>query len=143
MDIKSIENKFLEQMVDRMDSISGLTYNNVFLSYTCIENVDSYNLALFNINEKLKNRSDFLVIENGLDELESKLDLNLLSNIVSLSTNPGKFVCNNIYYHLLTNYPSKSIFIHIPHCHDDINEYKKYANEITIIINKIKEQLDK
>ena len=46
MDIKSVENKFLEQMVDRMDSVSGLTYNNVFLSCTGIENVDSYNLAL-------------------------------------------------------------------------------------------------
>ena len=78
----------------------------------------------------------------NLDALESKLDLEKLSNIVSLSTNPGKFVCNNVYNHLLTNYPSKSIFIHIPHCHDDIKEYKKYANEITNIINELKKQLE-
>ena len=67
MDIKSIESKFLESMVDRIDSVSGLTYNNVFLSCSGIDDVNSYNLALFNINEKFKNRSDFLVIENGLD----------------------------------------------------------------------------
>lgn len=103
----------------------------------------AYNIASCSLPDNANIiKKDCKIIENGLDELESKLDLEKLSNIVSLSTNPGKFVCNNIYYHLLTNYSSKSIFIHIPHCHDDINEYKKYANEITNIINELKKQLE-
>lgn len=147
-------------------AIIDVIYDKCYLELSSMYNLDEYDLIIalgearsrdkLTLETKAYNiascslpdnaniiKKDCKIIENVLDELESKLDLNLLSNIVSLSTNPGKFVCNNIYYHLLTNYPSKAIFIHVPHCHDDINEYKKYANEITIIINKIKEQLDK
>ena len=36
----------------------------------------------------------------------------------------GKFVCNNLYFHLLENFQDKTLFIHIPDCYNDENEYK-------------------
>lgn len=77
------------------------------------------------------------IIENGLDIIKTKVDISKIENIIELSNDAGKFVCNNIYYHLLYNYPNKSIFIHIPECDNDTNNYIKYAN----IINKIIELL--
>ena len=82
-------------------------------------------------------RKDSKIIEDGKDILETKINVNKLSNLVELSDNPGRFVCNNMYYHLLYNYPNKSLFIHIPHCNDDENEYKKYAIQIESIIKAI------
>lgn len=75
-----------------------------------------------------------LIIKNGKDILETKVDLNLISNIIQLSNDAGKFVCNNLYYHLLNNYPSKSLFIHIPECDNDINKYQECAKAIEKII---------
>ena len=57
--------------------------------------------------------------------------------MVKLSDNPGRFVCNNLYFHLLSNYPDKSLFIHVPNCEDDVNKYKEYASLITEIIKAL------
>ena len=104
----------------------------------------SYNIASCSLADNSGIiRKDSKIDENGLDKLESKLPLDKLSDIVLLSIDPGKFVCNNLYYHLLSNYPNKSLFIHIPHCHDDVNNYIKYASEIKNIIEIIRKQLKK
>ena len=75
-----------------------------------------------------------LIIENGKSILETKVDLNLISDLIQLSNDAGKFVCNNLYYHLLNNYPSKSLFIHIPECNNDTNKYQEYSKTIEKII---------
>ena len=75
------------------------------------------------------------IIINGEEILQTKVDISKINNIIELSTDAGKFVCNNIYYHLLYNYPNKSLFIHIPECNNNIDNYIKYANTINTIIN--------
>ena len=78
-------------------------------------------------------------IMNGKDEiLQTKVDLTKIKDIVSLSYDAGKFVCNNIYFHLLSEYPNKSLFIHIPNCNDSVDKYKEYAKLINKIINILK-----
>lgn len=98
----------------------------------------AYNLASCSLPDNANIlRKDSKIIEDGNDILETKINVSKLSDIVELSTDPGRFVCNNMYYHLLHNYPNKSLFIHIPHCNDDENEYKKYAIQIESIIKAI------
>ena len=78
-------------------------------------------------------KKDCKIIENGVDQIQTKVNLKGIESLVTLSTNPGKFVCNNLYYHLLTNYLDKAIFIHVP----DGNEYENLAKVINNIINHI------
>ena len=69
--------------------------------------------------------------------LKTKVDINKCKDDIILSYDAGKFVCNNLYFHLLEEYPEKSIFIHIPSCFDQEDMYKKYAKKIEKIIAKI------
>lgn len=69
--------------------------------------------------------------------IKTKLDLSLIKEYGSISNDAGKFVCNNLYFHLLKNYSDKSLFIHIPECHNDTNLYKVYADTITKVIKKL------
>ena len=64
-----------------------------------------------------------------------------MEKYIKLSTDAGKFVCNNLYYHLLYDFPGKSLFIHIPNCHDLEEEYIRCADSITQIINVLYSQI--
>lgn len=79
-----------------------------------------------------------LIIEDVPSELNTLIDIDKLNDVIKFSYDAGKFVCNNLYYHLLFNYPTKSIFVHIPNCNDDELEYLKYADVINKIIEKLK-----
>ncbi|MBQ8292495.1 MAG: hypothetical protein IJX78_01660 [Bacilli bacterium] len=78
-------------------------------------------------------KKDEKIINEALEVLSTKVNLDNVKNYVELSYDAGKFVCNNIYFHLLYNYPTKSLFIHIPECHNDVKMYQEYAG----VINKI------
>ena len=130
--------------------VVDVIYDNCYQELSSKFNLDEYDLIIALGEAKAYNvascsladnanilRKDSKIIEDGKEILETKINVNKLSNLVELSDNPGRFVCNNMYYHLLSNYPSKSLFIHIPHCNDDVNEYKKYANQIESIIKAI------
>lgn len=78
---------------------------------------------------------DEIIINDGANILQTKLNLELIKEYASISDDAGKFVCNNLYYHLLYTHPEKSLFIHIPECNNDISEYKKYAIAIENIIS--------
>lgn len=69
--------------------------------------------------------------------LRTKVDLKKCQNLVEFSMGCGKFVCNNLYYHLLRKYPEKSIFIHVPNCNDNEDEYKNNALKIEKIIKRL------
>lgn len=69
--------------------------------------------------------------------VKTNVDINRCKDDIKFSNDAGKFVCNNLYFHLLENYHDKSIFIHVPNCNDDENEYVKYAKRINKIIEKI------
>ena len=82
-------------------------------------------------------KKDEKIIDNDIIELKTLVNLNNINDLVELSNDAGKFVCNNIYFHLLNNYQDKSLFIHIPECDNEENNYIKYANIINNIINRI------
>lgn len=72
-------------------------------------------------------------IKDGNEVLKTTVDISKCTDIVTLSFDPGRFVCNNLYYYLLSDYPNKAIFIHIPNCEHE-SEYQKYAKQIEKII---------
>lgn len=69
--------------------------------------------------------------------IKTEVNIEKVKDLITFSNDAGKFVCNNIYYHLLSNYKSKSIFIHIPHCNDNTEKYIEHAATIQKIINKL------
>lgn len=79
---------------------------------------------------------------NGKEYLETNIDLKQFEGVINISNDCGKFVCNNLYYHLLSYNPNKCLFIHIPHCHDDINEYYKYKLVLDKVIEILKTKND-
>lgn len=70
----------------------------------------------------------------GQGTLKTKVEIGKCIGIGKLSDDAGKFVCNNLYYHLLNDYPDKSVFIHIPNCHDKEELYIFYSSKIEEII---------
>ena len=50
------------------------------------------------------------IIINGEEILQTKVDISKINNIIELSTDAGKFVCNNIYYHLLYTLPCRGAY---------------------------------
>lgn len=83
-------------------------------------------------------KKDEEIIKEAPIEIHTEVDLANLNEFVKFSYDAGRFVCNNLYYHLLYNYPKKSLFIHVPNCNNDINLYIKNAKKIEEIIKKIK-----
>ena len=80
-------------------------------------------------------KKDEMIIK-GLPELiKTEVDLTQLVDLIKFSNDAGKFVCNNLYYHLLCEFPLKSLFIHIPNCYDLSDEYIKHADTIMKLIN--------
>lgn len=82
-------------------------------------------------------KKDCVIIDGGKDVLNTGVNVNRLSDMIKFSYDAGKYVCNNLYYHLLYNYPDKSLFIHIPNCYDNEDEYVRYAKIIENIIKVI------
>ena len=82
-------------------------------------------------------KKDELINPFVSDSLRTKVDVNKVKDEVKLSFDAGKFVCNNLYFHLLENHPDKAIFIHVPNCHSDVKMYQKYAKKINLIIDKL------
>ena len=82
-------------------------------------------------------RKDKIIIDDGREFLYSKVNIEKVQTLIQLSNDAGKFVCNNLYYHLLYNYPNKSLFIHIPNCNDLEEQYKECANIINQIIKEL------
>lgn len=78
------------------------------------------------------------IIDNRFENIiQTNIDLDKIKKYASISFDAGKFVCNNLYFHLLCDYPEKSLFIHIPECHDDLGNYKEYAIYIENIIKTL------
>ena len=76
------------------------------------------------------------VIDSNFDNvIRTNVDVGKVSELIKFSYDAGKFVCNNLYFHLLANYPNKSLFIHIPNCNNDEGEYIKHAKTINKIID--------
>ena len=84
-------------------------------------------------------KKDELIVLNSDEYLYTKLPIDNCG--IEISNDAGRFVCNNIYYHLLFNYPEKSLFIHIPECLNDEVKYREYAEKIEKLILYLGEKL--
>ena len=149
------------QYINNVDKvIVDVIYDECFKELSTIKDLNEYDLIIALGEARMRNeltlekkayniascsladnnnvlRKDSIIIEDVSEELESEVNIEKVSDLVAFSTNPGRFVCNNLYFHLLANYPSKSLFIHIPECNNDVNNYIKYAKIIEKIIDRI------
>lgn len=135
--------------------ILDVVYDKCFEDLKNAFNLDSYDLIIamgearmrsnLTIEKRAKNlascsladnagvlKKEEVIISKGDEYLYTPLAIEQ-SNI-EISMDAGKFVCNNIYYHLLFNYPEKSLFIHIPECNNDSLKYKECAEKIEKLI---------
>ncbi|MDD7736036.1 MAG: hypothetical protein SOW55_00360 [Bacilli bacterium] len=100
--------------------------------------VEAKNISSCSLKDNKGNlKKDELISPLASDSLRTKVDVNKVKDEVKLSFDAGKFVCNNLYFHLLENHPRKAIFIHVPNCHNDVKMYQKYAKKINLIIDKL------
>lgn len=84
------------------------------------------NKGILKLDEKINS--------NGKEIIKTEVDITKFEHIIEYSNDAGKFVCNNIYYHLLSSYPKKSLFIHIPECDNKSENYISNAKVIEKII---------
>lgn len=98
----------------------------------CATNISSCSLP--DNNNIVKNEE--VIINNGPKCLKTGLNVSRLENDIKISNYAGKFVCNNIYYHLLYEYQDKALFIHIPNCILE-SDYKRYALKIMQLLLKL------
>ena len=75
--------------------------------------------------------------EDGEDRLETKIDILEIERRlqkegipVKISTDPGRYVCNNIYYTSLSSSIRPSLFVHFPQISDMSEEMEEKALEI-------------
>lgn len=141
-------------------ALIDVVYDECFVELTNKFNLDSYDLIIalgearsrmiLTLEENAKNisscsipdnrgnfKKDERILDND-DVLYTKVDINKVKDLVEFSSDAGKFVCNNLYYHLLNYNPHKTLFIHVPNCLDDENKYIEYAKQIEQIIEKLK-----
>lgn len=160
----NLNNNYSIEVVNYLDGVTkvilDVVYDDCYKTLAKGYNLDEYDLLIaigearmrdkltLELNAKnisscsLKDNSGVLkkdeaIIEGGMDLIETKVQISKVKGLVQFSCDAGKFVCNNLYYHLLANYPHKSLFIHVPECNNDIKEYQKHAKTITNIIEEL------
>ena len=154
-------NNYSMEVLNHIDGVDKLVldvlYDNSYLELKKTKNLDNYDIIIAMGEARMRNeltletraknisscslpdnsgtvKKDEKIIASLGDFLETKVDLEEVENLVTLSFDAGKFVCNNIYFHLLADYPEKALFLHIPNCHDSEEEYKNIAIKIKEII---------
>ena len=156
----NLSSEVLSYINDYDKIILDVVYDKVYFDLTTKFNLDEYDLIIamgearmrkeLTLEIQAKNISSCSLADNsgvvkkeevivcdGSEVITTKVNLTNVEEIVKFSYDAGKFVCNNLCYHLLYNCPEKSLFIHIPYC--ESNQYEDYAKQIIQIINKIKE----
>lgn len=78
-------------------------------------------------------------INNGRDIIKTKIDIDNIINTFSsypltLSEDPGRFICNEVYYLSLSKMNCNALFIHIP----PLNTMKEDGMDLNILVDIIK-----
>ncbi len=143
------------QNVDKM--ILDVVYDECYTQLTQKFNLDEYDLIIAMGEARMRNnimletqainiascrlpdnnnvaKVNEEIIKDGLPILKTTIDLTKFNDVIKLSNDAGKFVCNNLYYHLLHNYSNKSLFIHVPNCIDSTEEYILNAKIVQTVI---------
>ena len=82
-------------------------------------------------------KSEEIIDKSFGEYIESKMDFEKFKDFAEISFDAGKFVCNNMYFHLLKYDDSRTLFIHVPECNNDEEKYKLYAEKISRIIEAL------
>ena len=152
--------KFIDiNSLELTKKIIDVVYDKCFIELKSL-NLEQYDLIIalgearsrdvLTIEKQAYNISSCSIADNqGIIKKEELIDINLPSELITninldeleeygnISYDPGKFVCNNLYFHLLSYSKDKCLFIHIPECHNDEEKYIEYARKIEKIILKI------
>ena len=70
------------------------------------------------------------IADDGEERLETEIDIVEIER--RISTDPGRYVCNNIYYTALYSRKEPSLFVHFPETRDMSEEMEEKALEIII-----------
>lgn len=82
-------------------------------------------------------RRDRVIDYHYGEYIESEMELERLSHLADISHDAGKFVCNNLYFHLLKYDATRTLFIHVPECNNDVEKYREIAARVSKIIEAL------
>ncbi len=82
-------------------------------------------------------RNEQIIDESLSEYIESEMDFDKFTGFADISYDAGKFVCNNLYFHLLKYDNARTLFIHIPECNNDTEKYKEIAEKVKGIIEAL------
>lgn len=160
---KSINN-YSKEVLNYIADVDKITvdvvYDKCYLDIINVYNLDEYDLIIAMGEARMRNvltleieaknisscsltdnsgvlKQNQIIDENLPSSLKTLVAVDKVKDLVEFSYDAGKFVCNNLYFHLLKNYPEKSLFIHIPNCNDSKEEYIKYAKSVNNIIKAL------
>lgn len=160
----NLNNNYASEVLKYIDGVDKLiidvVYDQCYFDIVKSANIDDYDLVValgearsrneltlesraINLSScRLQDNNQIVKNEEIIDDsfptyLYTKVDIDKCKDVIKISLDAGKFVCNNLYFHLLMNHQSKSIFIHVPNCFDEEDEYKKNAKKINEIISII------
>lgn len=151
----------LKYLTDVDKVILDVVYDDCYKELITNYNLDDYDLIIALGEARMRNRLSFelqaknisscsisdnngilkkdeKIISDGQDVMKTNLKLFDCSVFGDFSSNAGTFVCNNLYYYLLSDYPDKSLFIHIPDCESEL-EIRMHALTIKNVIIKLEE----
>lgn len=76
------------------------------------------------------------IINLSTNFLLTEIPIQHFSNPIQLSDDPGKFLCNHLYFNFLQNAQGDALFIHLPIQGDQSNEeyFNQYNSDIILLI---------
>lgn len=82
-------------------------------------------------------RQDEIIDINFGEYIENRMNFEVIEKLADISYDAGKFVCNNLYFHLLKYDAKRTLFIHIPECNNDCEKYRLLAGKVIDIIESL------
>ena len=125
---EGIEASVLPVVYDRCAEEIGNTDAEIYLHLGLASSRDRITVEKYAYNEKNAKAADNAgilfsgekIIEDGEDVLATPFDTERIVSVLeregaksAVSTDPGRYVCNNIYYHSLSK-GRKALFVHLP-----------------------------
>ena len=129
---KELSNYNLDEF-DLIIALGEARSRNVLTMEQQALNISSCSIA----DNKAILKNEEKIIEEQEEVLITKLNIQNCTKYAEISTYAGKFVCNNLYFHLLNYNANKCLFIHVPECNNDVSLYQKYAIDVINIIKSL------
>ena len=108
------------------------------------KNISIEKYAYNSMMAKIKDNDDIIYegkkINDGRDIIKTKIDIERIINNfpnypLALSEDPGRFICNEVYYLSLSKTNSNALFIHVP----PLNTMKEDGMDLNLLVEAIKD----